>query len=253
MHLNVRRLQGGGAVLSWQSENRDRESRNAMSALEQIETGSFATPGWVIFPPDSVRVVSWNIDRGLQLDKIIDFLTGAKADILLLQEADQNARRTHRTNVAREIAQKLRMNYAFGKEFQELTQGSRTSPAYHGQVTLSRWPMSNCRIIRFEQQATFWRPHWFLPEIPPFQERLGGRLALVSEVKIGDRTVVTYNVHLESKGDDRLRCAQLDQLLRDAQQYKAGDFAVICGDFNLNASNGPAADALSQAGFEDAL
>src|SRR5262249_26324567 len=91
------------------------------------------------------------------------------------------------------------------------------------------------------------------PEVPPFQERLGGRLALVSEVKIGDRTVVTYNVHLESKGDDRLRCAQLDQLLRDAQQYKAGDSAVICGDFNLNVSTGPAADALSQAGFEDAL
>ena len=103
--------------MSCQSENREKESRNAVSALEQIESGSFATPSWVIFPPDSVRVVSWNIDRGLHLDRVIEFLIGAKADILLLQEADQNARRTHRTNVAREIAQKLRMNYALAKNF----------------------------------------------------------------------------------------------------------------------------------------
>jgi len=35
------------------------------------------------------------------------------------------------------------MNYVFGREFQELTQGSRAAPAYHGQATLSRWPLSS--------------------------------------------------------------------------------------------------------------
>ena len=234
-------------------EQSQRDWKQAMSALEQIETGTFVTASWLTFPRNSVRVVSWNINRGLHLDRVIEFLAGAKADILLLQEADQNARRTHHINVAKKIAQKLRMNYAFGKEFQELTQGSRTSPAYHGQATLSRWPLSNCRIIRFQEQTTFWRPHWFLPEIPPFQERIGGRLALVSEAKIGDRTVVTYNLHLESKGDDRLRCAQLDEVLRDAQRYKPSEPALVCGDFNLDASNGAAADALNRADFEDAL
>ena len=234
-------------------EESQRDSKYAMSALEQIETGTFAVPGWVIFPPDSIRVVSWNINRGLRLDRVIEFLAGAKTDILLLQEADQNARRTHHINVAREIAQKLRMNYAFAREFQELTQGSRMSPAYHGQVTLSRWPLSNCRIIRFEEQTKFWRPHWFLPEIPPFQERIGGRLALVSEVKIGDRTIVTYNLHLESRGDDRLRCSQLDEVLSDAQRYRPGASALVGGDFNLDASSGSAANALNRANFEDAL
>ena len=234
-------------------EESQRESKYAMRALEQIETGTFAVPGWVIFPPDSIRVVSWNVNRGLHIDRVIEFLAGAKADILLLQEADQNARRTHHINVAREIARKLRMNYAFGKEFQELTQGSRTSPAYHGQVTLSRWPLSNCRIIRFKEQTNFWRPHWFLPQIPPFQERIGGRLALVSEAKIGERAIVTYNLHLESRGDDRLRCAQVDEVLADAQRYKPGTFALVGGDFNLDASSGSAANALNRANFEDAL
>jgi len=224
-----------------------------VSALEQIETGTFATPSWLVFPPDSVRVVSWNIDRGLHLDGVIEFLAGVKADILLLQEADQNARRTRRINVAREIAQKLRMNYAFGREFQELTQGSRTSPAYHGQVTLSRWPLANSRLIRFGEQSNFWRPHWFVPGIPPFQERIGGRIALVSDVKIGDRTIVTYNLHLESKGDDRLRCSQLAEVLEDAGRYMANAAALVCGDFNLNASQGMAAEALNRANFTDAL
>ena len=190
-----------------------------MNAMQETESGNFAVPRWLFLPPDSIRVVSWNIDRGLKLSGVIDFLAGAKADIILLQEADLNARRTHHINVAKEIAQKLEMNYVFGREFQELTQGSKTSPAYHGQATLSRWPLSNSRIIRFQQQSNFWRPHWFLPEIAPFQERLGGRLALVSEVSIAGNTIVNYNLHLESKSDDRLRRSQLDEVLDDAKQY----------------------------------
>ena len=67
----------------------------------------------------------------------MEFLSRARADIILLQEADLNARRTHHLNVAREISQKLKLNYVFGREFQELTQGTRASPAFHGQATLS--------------------------------------------------------------------------------------------------------------------
>ena len=141
--------------------------------MQEIENGNFAGSRWMLAPPSAVRIVDWNIDRGLRLSQIIDFLAGAKADLVLLQESDLNAKRTHHLNIAREISQKLQMNYVFGREFQELTQGSRTSPAYHGQATLSKWPMSNCRIIRFQRQSNFWRPHWFLPEIGPFQERLG--------------------------------------------------------------------------------
>jgi hypothetical protein len=65
------------------------------------------------------------------------------------------------------------MNYVFGREFQELVQGSKTDPAYDGQAILAKWPISNPRLIRFSRQSSFWRPHWFLPKIEPFQERLG--------------------------------------------------------------------------------
>jgi hypothetical protein len=52
---------------------------------------------------------------------------------LILKEVDLNARRTHRLNIAETIARKLEMNYVFGGEFQELVQGSKDDPAYHGQ------------------------------------------------------------------------------------------------------------------------
>jgi endonuclease/exonuclease/phosphatase family metal-dependent hydrolase len=224
-----------------------------MNAMQEIESGNFAVPRWLFFPPDSIRVVNWNIDRGLKLSGVIEFLAGAKADIILLQEADLNARRTHRMNVAKEIAQTLEMNYVFGREFQELTQGSKTSPAYHGQATLSRWSLSNSRIIRFHKQSHFWRPHWFLPEIAPFQERLGGRMALVSAVNIAGKTIFVYNLHLESRGDDNLRCSQLDEVLDDARRYNSNTPILLTGDFNLDVSDGPAAAALGRAEFQDAF
>jgi endonuclease/exonuclease/phosphatase family metal-dependent hydrolase len=224
-----------------------------MSSMNEIETGSFAAPRWVLCPPDSIRVVSWNIDRGLKLSGVIEFLASAKADIIFLQEADLNARRTHHINVAKEIAQKLQMNYVFGREFEELTQGSKTSPAYHGQATLSRWPLSNSRIIRFQKQSNFWRPHWFLPEIAPFQERLGGRMALVSAVDIAGKTMVSYNLHLESRGDNPLRCSQLEETLDDTKRYSCNTPVLLAGDFNLDVSQTPAATSISRAQFQDAF
>ena len=131
-------------------------------------------------------MVNWNINRGLQLERVIEFLAGAKADMILLQEADLNARRTHHLDIARQISKKLQLNYVFGREFQELNQGSRGSPAYHGQATLSL-AIVEFADLRFQKQSNFWRPRWFLPEIDPFQERIGGRLALVSEANIAGK------------------------------------------------------------------
>jgi hypothetical protein len=44
-------------------------------------------------------------------------------------------------------------------------------------------------------------------------------LALVSEANIAGKTIVTYNLDLESKGDDQLRRFQLAEVLDDAGRY----------------------------------
>src|ERR1700758_1561395 len=123
--------------------------------MSEILTGNFAPIRSAIRPPGSLRIVDWNIDRGQQLQGVINFLATPDADILILQELDLNARRTHGLNITEEIARKLQMNYAFGREFQELVQGSRNNPAYQGQAILAKWPISNPRLIRFGRQSNF--------------------------------------------------------------------------------------------------
>ena len=218
---------------------------------EQLETGSFAPANDAPRAPDSIRVVSWNINRGLQLGGVLDFLTHASADLILLQEVDLNARRTHQRNVAREIAQMLRMNYVFGCEFEELTQGDHNSPAYHGQATLSRLPIAESRILRFRMQSDFWRPRWYVPTIPKFQRRIGARMALGSHIAWFGKRLVVYNVHLESRGNDNLRCSQLTEILDDAHQYDADVPVVVAGDFNFDLTQEPVASVVASTPFNN--
>jgi endonuclease/exonuclease/phosphatase family metal-dependent hydrolase len=221
--------------------------------MQEILTGKFAPLPLTLWPPKSLRIVDWNIARGQQLPGITEFLASANADILILQEVDVNARRTHRVNIAEEIARKLGMNYVFGREFEELVQGSKSSPAYHGQATLSKWPISNPRLIRFSKQSHFWQPHWFLPRIEPFQERRGGRIALVAHINVAGSKLVTYNLHLESRGNDALRISQLAEVLSDATCYDAECPVIVGGDLNMDASKEPVALALANARFQDAV
>ena len=177
--------------------------------------------------------------------------SSSSADLILLQETDVNARRTRHRDIPREIAQALRMNYIFGREFEELAQGSRTDPAYHGQTTLSRLPLTNARILRFSDQSGFWRPRWFLPPLECLQRRTGGRMALISEITLGGRTLVLYNVHLESRGGAELRIRQFAEILTDIRQHPPELPVLIAGDFNFDLSRGPAVSLIAGAGMKN--
>ncbi len=217
-------------------------------------SGSFAFPKWNFWARDRIRAVNWNIDRGLHLNEIIAFLEAQRADILILQEVDLNARRTKFCNIAEEIAKRLRMNYVFGPEFQELTQGRRDAPAYHGQATLSCWPIHSSRVIRFDQQSNFWKPRWYLPRTEPFQQRLGGRIALVTEIEIASRRLAVYNLHLESRADNRLRRLQLSETVKDARKYLDSYSVLLAGDLNVDLSRSySSAAVLEREGFHSAI
>jgi endonuclease/exonuclease/phosphatase family metal-dependent hydrolase len=219
--------------------------------MKELESGSFLSRPFPRVWPETIRVVSWNINRGLQLNGIISFLGASRADLILLQETDINARRTGRRNVPRKIAEALRMNYIFGCEFEELAQGSRTDPAYHGQTTLSRLPLSNGRMLRFGEQSTFWRPRWFVPPLPCMQRRLGGRMALICEITVGAGTLVLCNVHLESRGSDELRIRQLSELFFKIGQHRAEMPLLAAGDFNFDLSRGHAVSLIAATGIDN--
>jgi endonuclease/exonuclease/phosphatase family metal-dependent hydrolase len=96
-----------------------------------------------------VRVVQWNIERGIEFDAIKAALTGSahfsklidisyprkssdlkvilhqvallkQADVIVLNEVDWGMKRTEYRNVAADLATALRMNYAYGVEFVEV-------------------------------------------------------------------------------------------------------------------------------------
>jgi len=210
---------------------------NQVISFEDIEVGSFT--------PMTSRLAS--------RDEILEFLTSANADLILLQECDRNAVRSRRRNIARDIAQYLEMSYVFGIEFLELSQGNGTAPAHHGQATLCRLPLLNPRVLRFTHQSTFWKPRWFIPSISRLQRRLGGRMAMVSEITLNQMTMAIYNLHLESRSSEQLRCRQMCEALEDSRRYGPNIPIVMAGDFNFDVSQSIASAAIEVAGFRSAF
>lgn len=100
-------------------------------------------------PEASVRVATWNIERGLEFEAVKAALTNdqrffrrlpatersskfnlaqvleqarelSRADVIVLNEVDWGLKRTDYRNIARDLAAAMRMNYAFGVEFVEV-------------------------------------------------------------------------------------------------------------------------------------
>ena len=74
-------------------------------------------------------------------------------------------------------------------------------------------------------------------------------MALVCNVTVAGRAMVAYNLHLESRGNDNLRCSQLEECFEDADRYKSGTPIIVAGDLNLDASRSVAAGLIRQANF----
>ena len=237
-------------MLTTDSPVKQQATKTDMS-LDTVETGTAPAREVIRAEKDLIRLVSWNVARGSRLAEIVDFLRSTNADLICLQETDRNARRTGCRNIAAEIARALRMNYVFGIEFEELSQGSRESPAYQGQATLSSFPLTDCRILRFRNQSRFWHPRWWIPQHPKLQRRLGGRMALFTHVLIGDRAFAVYNLHLESRSE-QMRRAQLTEVLEDARRDDNDTTRLIlAGDFNFDLSGSDISSVVDELRFQN--
>lgn len=180
----------------------------------------------------ALRLISWNIDRGERLERVVATLKEKSPDLCLLQEVDRHDERSGDRDIAKTLAEKLHYNYAFGVAFEELGQSVDSRPAYQGQATLSRWPITKSRVLRFKRQSNWWKPHRWIPDTAFFQRRLGGRIALVTEIAVGGHPIVIYNVHFESRSGGAIQTEQLNEVLADLARYPPATAAVIGGDFN---------------------
>jgi endonuclease/exonuclease/phosphatase family metal-dependent hydrolase len=205
-------------------------------------TGEPSRAVWTLAPDRELRIVTWNIERGVKFEAIRSVLEELDADVVLLQEVDRFCSRSDDRDVARELALQLRMNYVTAGEFQEVGEGRRNLPCVSGQAILSRLPIGDATTVRFEDQASLkWR-------LNPVQPRRGGRIALRARIA----GALFYSVHLESGGDEDRRANQVGDILANVP---SGDEPVIIGgDFN-NAGDASSAmfKGLGTAGFTNAM
>jgi endonuclease/exonuclease/phosphatase family metal-dependent hydrolase len=225
-----------------------------------------------------------NLERRLdpnELERVLDEAQLlSQADVIVLNEVDWGVKRTRYRNVAKELATALDMNYAFGVEFVEvdpLTLGieklegeeiedrdelirnlavnRQRTLGLQGNAILSRYPLKNVRIVRFQTQGHDWYEgekadvallekgkrkagEVALLEKVLRQVRRGGRMMLLAEIedaKIPGGRATIVNAHLEAKAKPSYRRRQLEEVLA---AIKIIDHPVIlAGDFNTSGSD----------------
>ena len=162
-----------------------------------------------------LRLVEWNIERGIELDKIKLLLTDSQgflkevhgeaagntnpekakdavlraqmevlqsADVLVLNEVDWGMKRSDYRAVVKELADALKMNWAYGVEFVEVDPKILGTQSFanvenanerkeledlfsvdkarllglHGSAILSRYPLRDVKLVPFQYQAYDW-------------------------------------------------------------------------------------------------
>jgi len=158
-------------------------------------------------PIDSVRVVSWNIRYGENLEQAIDEIRAnpelAGADIILLQEMGPDG--------TRRMAEELGMHHIYG--------GAAVHPHHKklfGNAVLSRWPIINDKVL-----------------ILPHETLLTGhrRIAVAADIDLGGMTVRAISIHTATVVMDQEKRIEQAKAARDSLGGFAGP-VVIGGDYN---------------------
>ena len=87
----------------------------------------------------------------------------------------------------------------------------------------------------------------------PVPSALGGRIALVTDLRLENKRLAVYNLHLESRGAEDLRLNQLKEAVADAATRAKAAPVLLAGDLNFDVSQDAAASALGRVGFRSAI
>ena len=175
--------------------------------------------------PDIIKVVSYNIKFAKRADLAADLLKSHKdlcqADIIFLQEMDREG--------VQMIAQKLNYNYIYYPAVSH----PLTNKDF-GNAIITKWP------IVFDQKI-------ILPHLDPDDLQ---RVAVGAGIKIGQRYIMAYSIHMSIWLQPYQRKEQLAALFTSMPLNF--DAYIVGGDFNtftkFNRKN--IFDAVNAAGFE---
>jgi endonuclease/exonuclease/phosphatase family metal-dependent hydrolase len=190
-----------------------------------------------------LRVVEWNIERGVRLEGIIAALNTHPllryADLLLLNELDIGMARSANIDVPLALSRAIDANAVFGTEYLELTKGTadeldlpgENSSALHGNAILSRYPILNPQLIRLPRCEN---------NFESAERRIGGRLLLIADLAVPDRPVSVATTHLDVVNSPRCRGRQMRAALQAIESHIARSNAdqspavIVGGDLNTH-------------------
>jgi endonuclease/exonuclease/phosphatase family metal-dependent hydrolase len=191
---------------------------------------------------DTVRVVVYNIHAGKDalsidnLQRIVDFVRDARADIVLLQEVDQRTRRSGGVDQPAILAARSGLHVAFGSALDY--DGGK-----YGVATLSRWPITFDTLYR-------------LPVDPP-QERAGGsrepRGMLRADIASPYGVMIVFNTHIDASREDTWRRQEAAVIVSTVTATRATQPLVLLGG-DMNSTPESAVQALVRgAALRDAF
>ena len=211
-------------------------------AFSAVETGSFTEKTQAV-PAETAGALVFNIERGVNLEETIDFLRYSEEirpfDIILANELDDGMLRSGDRCIAREIAEALGLNYAWGLEFIELANPEEPK-GLHGNAVFSRFPIIWAETFRLPEEN-----NWYFDR----QKRIGGRNAIFAKLDMGGKTVGAVSIHLENRTDGPGRRRQIRAILDEAERVFPGIPVIMGGDLNTNTFDGrsiPAIQFLSE-------
>jgi beta-glucosidase-like glycosyl hydrolase/endonuclease/exonuclease/phosphatase family metal-dependent hydrolase len=180
-------------------------------------------------PGERIRVATYNIHAGAGEDNVFDLdrtaaaIRALNADVVGLQEVDVHwDARSQWRDVARELADRLGMDNAFGPIYDFDPPAPGQPRRQYGIALLSRYPIArseNHLLTRLSTQD----PNPVPTPMPGFLE---------AEIKIGTDRVHAYVTHLDYRADPSVRRTQVDETLTELARDPHSDPQLLLGDMN---------------------
>jgi hypothetical protein len=163
-------------------------NQEVMPMLKRVEVSNKF--GGAAGDKSMIHVVAWNAERGKDWDVLSDFVIDV--DILILNEMDWGMAWSGNVHTTRMMHDELKMNYAFGVEFMELTNGNAKEinatlgmnnlVGYHGNVVMSKWQIVEIRTVcRHQLYEHLYKAKQNRMDVG--ERRLGGRMAFSLSLK----------------------------------------------------------------------
>ena len=199
--------------------------------------------------PGSLKVVTWNVEYGKKSAEVQQALTSdadlSDADVLLLQEVPRldKSSTPQGVNLARQLAQALKMDYVFMVEWDRRL--NSTEMGEHGIAILSKYPLGNVVQIR----------HTALHDFYGEKKHFGGRATLGADLALGSTRLRIYSAHLCTRDYTGTgRAKQATEIISDTNQPGRPSTQIIGGDFNtflcnpklVNCNKAPTAEKVIQ-------